>query len=549
MSCLKATGTVFIYIGLFLAIITFIPGLPPDIEFSEISVVPPRDLDPRFPKNRLTGCEKLFEGQLTGAEGFSSYNGQLYSGIHGGYIIRLEEDRFVPIVKFGKKCDGIWQEHICGRPLGMKFDKKGNLFVVDTYYGIFKVNVETGEYTNIVNSSKPINGKVPMLPNSVDVAENGDLYWTDSSTALPLNILVPLFFVNPSGRFIRYNAATKKNEVLMENLAFANGVKLSDDESFVLVAESLLTRIMKYHLKGPKAGQKEIFIDALPGMPDNLQSDGRGGFFVTMVITVDSEHPQLSVSLLPHPYLRKMIVRLLLLLRAPFKLLNDLIPNVYCERMAHAMVSYQGIGMLFDQKRRSLLLRLDASGNIIEALSSDDDTFSGISDAYIHNGYVWFGSPWRSYIPRVPLKQAFPDLANDEKLSSGAKSEKRSASSNSERTKRDTDSVTTKPTESKPKAAPTTPKPTAAPTTTPKPTAVPSQAPKASKPTTDSGSAKSSETKPASKPNAKTETKTNTAKSGKNAKVEQDAPVKQKMPNSQSAKVKSAEANRPKEEF
>jgi hypothetical protein len=66
------------------------------------SLVPPRDLDPRLaPKTQKV--EKLFEGEIIGAEGFHVYNGQLYSGLHNGYIIRIEEDRVVP-VKFGKKC-------------------------------------------------------------------------------------------------------------------------------------------------------------------------------------------------------------------------------------------------------------------------------------------------------------------------------------------------------------------------------------------------------------------------------------------------------------
>lgn len=82
----------------------------------------------------------------------------------------------------------------------MKFDKKGNLYAVDTYYGIFKVNVATGEYENIVNISKPIDEKLPLLPNSIDIAENGDLYWSDSSTDFLLYDLVQLFFTNPSGR-------------------------------------------------------------------------------------------------------------------------------------------------------------------------------------------------------------------------------------------------------------------------------------------------------------------------------------------------------------
>lgn len=99
-----------------------------------------------------------------------------------------------------KFADGIWQEKKCGRPLGLRFDKKGNLYVVDTYYGIFKVNVATGEYKNIVNISKPIEGTVSRIPNSIDVAENGDLYWSDSSTDFELDDLLQALLSNPSGR-------------------------------------------------------------------------------------------------------------------------------------------------------------------------------------------------------------------------------------------------------------------------------------------------------------------------------------------------------------
>lgn len=98
-----------------------------------------------------------------------------------------------------KFADGIWQEHICGRPLGFKFDKKGNLYVSDTYYGLFKVNMKTMEYENLVNITKPINGKKLMLPNSVDVAENGDIYWTISSTEFPLYEGLHTALSNPSG--------------------------------------------------------------------------------------------------------------------------------------------------------------------------------------------------------------------------------------------------------------------------------------------------------------------------------------------------------------
>ncbi|GAB1868282.1 Adipocyte plasma membrane-associated protein [Camponotus japonicus] len=572
MSYLKSVGTAIIYIGFFLALITFIPGLPPDTEFREYSIVQPRDIDPKLgPKNRLNNAEKLFEGRLVGPESYATYDGQIYTAVYDGYLLRIDEDDLVPIAKFGKKCDGQWQQQKCGRILGLKFDKKGNLYAVDTYYGIFKVNVATGDYKNIVNISKPIDGKIPLLPNSIDIAENGDLYWSDSNTDFPLYDLVQVFFSNPSGRLIRYNAAKKKNEVLLKNLVFANGVILSDDESFVLVAETLAARIVKYHLKGPKAGQHEIFIDGLPGLPDNLQSDGQGGFLVTSIIILDSQHPYIVVSLAPHPYLRKMLVRLLLVMELPFKLLYDIYPNTFAEKVLDLIGSYH-MGEIFNSLKKSLILRIDASGNIIEILSSNDNTISDISEAYIHNGFVWFGSPWQNYVARVPLKQAFPDLDNNEKQSSRTKNKNVASNVKSERAKQDTISTST-PTTSKPTPTSTTSKPTAAPTTTaPKP----SPTPKVDKSTTiDSNKAKStsksanaevkksaetiSDTKSNTKsnsPNAKSETdnkKEDAAKqdikSGKNVKVEQEASIKEKVQKSPPEKVKSVETNRPRDDL
>lgn len=94
----------------------------------------------------------------------------------------------------------MWQEEKCGRPLGLQFNSKGDLFVADAYYGIFKVNVNTRQYTNIVNSSVPINGKIPKLINALDIAKNGDIYWTDSSTDFYLHDGSYTFLANPSGR-------------------------------------------------------------------------------------------------------------------------------------------------------------------------------------------------------------------------------------------------------------------------------------------------------------------------------------------------------------
>ncbi|XP_076656945.1 adipocyte plasma membrane-associated protein Hemomucin [Halictus rubicundus] len=467
MGYLKSIGTSIIYIGAFFALITFLPGLPPQVEFSEYRIKNPSETKLQFEiKNRLEGAEVLYAGELKGAESFASYNGELYTGIRGGYVVKIDGNNIAPVVKFGQKCDGLWQDEKCGRPLGLQFNDKGELFVADAYYGIFKVNVNTRKFVNIVNSSKPIDGKTPKIVNSIDIAKNGDIYWTDSSTDFPLHDGSYTLLANPSGRLIRYNAATKKNEVLVKNLGFANGLLLADDESFVIVLECSHSRIIKYHLKGPKTGQSEIFAEALPGILDNVHTDGQGGFMVSIITYVDSEYPMLSQSLIPHPYLRKMITRLLYLIEAPFKLLQDVYPNYYAERVISSVGSFESLKVIVDAKSMSVVLRMDKAGNVLDAIASDDGTVHDISSAYVHNGYLWFGSPFNEYIMRVPFKQAFPHL----KESKQPAREKRHKEQEPLLTVSNTPNikVDVKPSKAKVTAKETTPKPTV---TTPKATA------------------------------------------------------------------------------
>ena len=40
--------------------------------------------------------------------------------------------------------------------------------------------------------------------------------------------------------------------------------------------------MFRYYLKGSKAGTHDVFVDGLPGMPDNLRPNGKGGFYITL---------------------------------------------------------------------------------------------------------------------------------------------------------------------------------------------------------------------------------------------------------------------------
>lgn len=218
---------------------------------------------------------------------------------------------------------------------------------------------------------------------------------------------------------MRYNAKTKRNEVLVKNLGFANGVILSTDESFVLVAETSTSRIIKYNLKGPKAGKQEVFIDGLPGMPDNINSDGQGGFFVSLFAYVDSQNPQISQSLTPHPNIRKLAVRLLYSLEAPFKLIQTYYPNQCVEKIIHSIGHFKSVAFL--GSHYSAILRIDSNGNIVDAAYGTDGKVTATSSAFIHKDYLWIGSPFNDYVARIPLKEAFPSVVSSSKTTENVK--------------------------------------------------------------------------------------------------------------------------------
>ena len=65
----------------------------------------------------------------------------------------------------------------------------------------------------------------------------------------------------------------------MEELSFANGIALSNNEDFFIVAETGSYKLWRYWIKGDKRGQKEVFA-VTPGSPDNVKATPDGHFIV-----------------------------------------------------------------------------------------------------------------------------------------------------------------------------------------------------------------------------------------------------------------------------
>ena len=45
----------------------------------------------------------------------------------------------------------------------------------------------------------------------------------------------------------------------------------------------LFSSLIRHYLKGEKAGQTDVFVSGLPGYPDNIRPNVRGGFYVAII--------------------------------------------------------------------------------------------------------------------------------------------------------------------------------------------------------------------------------------------------------------------------
>jgi len=249
----------------------------------------------------------------------------------------------------------------------LDFDGKGNLIVADAYKGLLAVAPDGS-----VEALSTGSGGVPFkLADDVDAASDGVIYFSDASDKFPVSkFTYSLMEHRPHGRLLGYNPETGDTTVLLDDLYFANGVAISPDESFVLVNETGTYRVRRYWLKGEKKGRTDIFIDNLPAFPDGISCDGEDTFWLALVSPRD---PGLD-ALLPHPFLRKMVVRL---------------PEA----------------LLPKPKNYGFVLGLDTDGNVAHNLQDPSGSYGQITSVEEHEGMLYFGSLAEDAIGRMPVPE------------------------------------------------------------------------------------------------------------------------------------------------
>ncbi|KAJ1289490.1 hypothetical protein BS78_02G168000 [Paspalum vaginatum] len=223
---------------------------------------------------------------------FDGRGGGPYSGVSDGRILRWEgglrgwtefaynsKHKSVGICAPGKKL--VVPESVCGRPLGLQFHRQsGDLYVADAYLGLLRVPARGG-LAEVVAAEA---GGVPFnFLNGLDVDQRtGDVYFTDSSTTFrrsAYQLVVALG--DATGRLLRYDRRARRVAVLHAELSYPNGVAVSADGTHVVVAHTALCELRRYWVRGARAGTSEPFAE-LPGYPDNVRADGRGGYWVAL---------------------------------------------------------------------------------------------------------------------------------------------------------------------------------------------------------------------------------------------------------------------------
>ena len=174
------------------------------------------------------------------------------------------------------------------------------------------------------------------------------------------------------GRLLRYDFQTGKTSVVLDKLEFANGVTLGPDDAYVLVNETGAYRISRYWLSGPMAGTHDVFIDNLPGMPDNLSFNGHERFWVALYTPRNA----LLDATAGQPFVRKVIVRALMVLPKP-------------------------------AERRAFVLGVDLQGKVIANLQdAGSGNYSPITTVREYGDWLYFGSLKASHMTRLPLGKA-----------------------------------------------------------------------------------------------------------------------------------------------
>ncbi|MBC3776615.1 SMP-30/gluconolactonase/LRE family protein [Pseudomonas sp. SWRI99] len=309
---------------------------------------------------RLKGVAKIGPSDIDGPEALLLEDDYLITGLRDGRLIR-------------SSLDGSQRKVLAdtgGRPLGLARHPSGLLVIADAVKGLLSLDAQG----RVIALTTEANGLAFGFTDDVAIDKSGHYaYFSDASSRWGYGHDGEAIIEHGGdGRLLRYDFQTGKTSLLLDKLEFANGVTLGPDEAYVLVNETGAYRISRYWLKGPNAGTHDLFIENLPGLPDNLSFNGSDRFWVALYAPRNA----LLDGTAGHPFVRKMIVRALTVLPKPVE-------------------------------KRGFVLGLDVDGKVIANLQdASSGNYSPITTVREYGQWLYFGSLKATHMGRLALDAA-----------------------------------------------------------------------------------------------------------------------------------------------
>ncbi|KRZ10188.1 Adipocyte plasma membrane-associated protein [Trichinella zimbabwensis] len=364
---LRGTFTSIRWIIAALSILLFITVYTPSVIEPEAYNLPtPPNMNKGILKknNILSKSRSFLENELLAAESIVLQGNYLYTGTADGRLIEIVGNKINEVIRLGRKtnCGMAFVDPNCGRPLGIRYLGNRRLLVVDTFLGIFEVDFQNKNYTQLIKSGMSVEGEPLKFINDIDIFEKY-IFFTDSSSKWSIiDYKFIIMEAKKNGRLLVLDRNTGKIDVILRDLFFPNGVQVAKNGKELFIAETGLARILKINLNNLKHQQQpDLLIDNLPCLPDNIRQSSMGELWIPCAAVRD------SIAFLgptydligKYPGLRKLTTKLL--------------PRQWIYPLMDFFEKPYGLVILVDQNGKYMKSFHDPHGTVISAVSQATD--------------------------------------------------------------------------------------------------------------------------------------------------------------------------------
>ncbi len=227
---------------------------------------------------KLSGAGLIGSGKIDGPEDVVlDAEDNLYCGTRDGRIMRFAGPNHTEVSVLAK---------IGGRPLGLALDAEGRIVTCVAGMGLVRVSLK-GEAELLTDQTERSLFSIQddttiRMADDLDIAPDGTIYFTDATKRYDITDWgLDLLEGRPNGRLLSFEPKSRRTRTVCDNLIFPNGVCLTHDGHYLLVASTWTCSILIFDLGNLSDGPR-IFVSGLPGYPDNINRASDGGYWIAL---------------------------------------------------------------------------------------------------------------------------------------------------------------------------------------------------------------------------------------------------------------------------